>query len=410
MPASTVLLLGSDPDAREEVRAILAGAGYAVTEVETTAEANARASEYGVLVVDLVPDEGGAAQFCRMIRENPALTKLPILAVAQADDVEERVRLFEAGADEVMARPFDPRELEARMVALGYTLAQPGGASSGPAPELLDDGAERRVIACFSPKGGTGVTTIAVNVAAALASDRPGKVAIFDLDMQFGQVVTYLIRKAVPKRTIAELAGDAEALDEADLMRSYATTVEPGLDVYAAPTSPAQAELVTRDAVGRLLRTARGAYEVVVIDAGSHLDDTTLDVFERADSVIIAVRPEMAALRAVHSLVEYLGEIGAIGSRTIYVANHLFSGEMVKLAAIEDVLGARVAVEIPYDPFTFLKAVNEGVPVVRAAPRSTAAESLAHLAAIALGEAPPAEQEAVGSKQRGLLPGLKFSR
>jgi len=213
------------------------------------------------------------------------------------------------------------------------------------------------------------------------------------------------------KRTIADLAADEPSLEDHDTVRSYATAVEPGLHVYAAPASPALAELVTPQVVDRVLKTARAMYEVVVIDAGSHLNEVSLNLLDAADTVIVPVRPEMAALKATLSLTTYLREIGALRPGTLYVANHMFSREMVKLRDIESVLGARVAVEIPNDPYDFLKAVNEGVPVVRAAPKSVAAQRLARLAVLALGtsrivERPPQEKKA----RRRLLPGLRLSR
>jgi pilus assembly protein CpaE len=407
LPKSTVLLFSPESAAREEVRAVLAGVGYPVTVVSDRAEALKVAANHQVLVVDLPASRDGAAEFCRAVRRNGGLALVPILAIAQADDVEERIELIEAGVDEVIARPFDPRELEARMVALELRLGQTGDAA--PEPVAAEEPrVERRLIACFGPKGGTGTTTIAVNVALALANHRPEAVALIDLDTQFGQAVTYL--DVSTKRTIGELAADDPALDDAELMRSYATRVEPGLHVYAAPASPALAELITPDVVARLLKTARATYEVVVIDAGSHLDEATLNVLDSADAVIVAIRPEMAALRAVLSLNAYLREIGALHQGTLYVANHLFAKEMVKLRDMEEVLGARISVEIPHDPYAFVKAVNEGVPIVRAAPRSVAAQRLGQLAALALGESRLAERPAPQRGRRRLLPGLRASR
>jgi pilus assembly protein CpaE len=407
LPKSTVLLFSPESAAREEVRAVLAGVGYPVTVVSDRGEALKVAANHQVLVVDLPASRDGAAEFCRAVRRNGGLALVPILAIAQADDVEERIELIEAGVDEVIARPFDPRELEARMVALELRLGQTGDAA--PEPVAAEEPrVERRLIVCFGPKGGTGTTTIAVNVALALANHRPEAVALIDLDTQFGQAVTYL--DVSTKRTIAELAADDPALDDAELMRSYATRVEPGLHVYAAPASPALAELITPDVVARLLKTARATYEVVVIDAGSHLDEATLNVLDSADAVIVAIRPEMAALRAVLSLNAYLREIGALHQGTLYVANHLFAKEMVKLRDMEEVLGARISVEIPHDPYAFVKAVNEGVPIVRAAPRSVAAQRLGQLAALALGESRLAERPTPQRGRRRLLPGLRASR
>jgi len=406
LPA-TVLLFSPDPTAREEVRTALAAAGYSVTATADGAEARARAVEHDILVADVTTMEGGTADFCRVIRADPALASLPVLAVADTDDVETRVGLIEAGADEIIARPFEARELEGRMLALELRANRASGVAT-PTATAASRPTLGRVIAVFGPKGGTGTTTIAVNLAMSLAQRRPDGVAIVDLDTQFGQVATHL--NVSGKRSLSDLAADEPALDEAESLRAYATVVEPGLHVYPAPQSPALAELITPEVVERLLRTARGTFDAVVIDAGSHLDETTLGALEAADVTIITVRPEMAALRAAAALSDYLREIGALGPGTIYVANHVATREMVKLRQMETVLGARVAAEIPPDPANFLQAVNVGVPVAVAAPRSVAAQRLDRLAAMVLGDAGSVERPQPPAQRRGLLAGLRRGR
>jgi pilus assembly protein CpaE len=409
---STVLLFSPDAAVREEVRAALAAAGYDVTATGEGAEAREKAGEHQLLVVDVTTMQSGTAEFTRVIRREAGLSEMPILAVADTDDIEERIALIEAGADEVIARPFDPRELEGRMLALELRLPRAAGDMAAPPPtDALREAEapEHRLIAVFGPKGGTGTTTIAVNVALALANQRPDGVALIDLDAQFGQVATYLLPN-VPKRTLAEIVQDDQALDDAETLRSYASRVEPGLHIYPAASSPALAELATQPKVERLLKTARESYEILVIDAGSHLDDRALGVLESADVVIVPVRPEMAALRAVVGLTGYLRDINALGPGTLFVVNHLVPREMVKLRDIESLLGARVAVEIPPDPYVFLKAVNEGVPVVRAAPKSVAAQRLARLAAMTLGESRIVESRAPQKKPGRRLLSLRGSR
>jgi pilus assembly protein CpaE len=403
LPA-TVLLFSPDPTAREDVRAALSAAGYLVTATGEGAEARARTAEHDILVVDVSTMEGGTADFCRVIRADPDLRALPVLAVAETDDIDTRIGLIEAGADEVIARPFDPRELEGRMLAL--ELRGNRGAAGTPqtaAPEAGE--AVGRVIAFFGPKGGTGTTTIAVNVALALASRRPEAVAIVDLATQFGQVATHL--NVAAKRSLSDLAADGPALDDAEQLRSYATVIEPGLHVYPAPSSPALAELITADVVQRMLRTARTAYDAVILDAGSHLDEASLGALEAADVVVITVRPEMAALRAAAALTDYLREAGALGPGTIYVVNHVAAHEMVRLRQMETALGARVAAEIPPDPPAFLQAVNVGVPVIIAAPRSVAAMRLDRLAVMVYGEPLGADRPRPRAARGGLFAGLR---
>ena len=138
---------------------------------------------------------------------------------------------------------------------------------------------------------------------------------------------------------------------------------------------------VTPEALGALLATASAAFQIVVIDAGSVLDPRSETVLSRATDVVIVVTPEFPALKAVHSLSEILGGLGNEMGETSYVLNEVFARELLRLSHIEEALGTRVALTIPYDAFAFLKSVNEGVPLVEGSPRSPAAEQFRRLGA-----------------------------
>ena len=178
---------------------------------------------------------------------------------------------------------------------------------------------------------------------------------------------------------------DESALREPELLRSYSTTHSSGLHVLAAPAQPEAAETVMPAHVDRILGTLFEAYEQIVVDAGSTLDERVLAVFERADTVVLPVYPEIAALNAMHALLEYLTETGALGSKALFVLNNAFAREILKPRDVESALGSRVALELPYDPFLYLKAVNEGIPIVIGAPRSSPAERLVRLSTMAFG-------------------------
>jgi hypothetical protein len=88
----------------------------------------------------------------------------------------------------------------------------------------------------------------------------------------------------------------------------------------------------------------------------------------------------------MHALLDYLNETGSIGLKSMFVLNYAFAREILKLRDVESALGSKVAFELPYDPFVYLKAVNEGIPVVIGAARSVPAERLVRLTASAFGE------------------------
>ncbi len=384
MPTSAILLLSSSAEGAASAAAILRGIGHDVTIVGDPGEAIRRAGDVALVAIDAVDPPHSALDVCAEIRRTPALAGVAVLCISQVDDVEERVRFLEAGADDVLARPFDPRELEARVDGLLIRF-QRSRDLAPTAGGVLPVVTRRHLIACASPKGGVGTTTIAVNIATALAERMPNDVAILDLDMSFGQVSTHLNVK--PKLTLSDLVADEGGMSEPDLLRTYAEKVESGLDVIAAPANPDLSRVVAVDHVERILATAPHAYKVLVVDVGASLDERALVV------------------KAFHGLLEYLAEDGAVPAKSTFVLNHLFARDMLTMRQIESAIAARVDAELPYDPGLYLKAVNEGVPIVRGAPSSGPARALTRLALQVAGlsaDAPVPE-----AKKSGLLGGLR---
>jgi pilus assembly protein CpaE len=302
-----------------------------------------------------------------------------------------------------MAKPFDARELEARVEALILRFQRSKDISV-----VSSDGItmtkQQRTVAVHSPRGGVGTTTIATNLAMVMARQKPDRVVIVDLHLQFGQVATHLNLDV--KQSIADVARDEAAMREPELLRTYATRHDSGLHVLAAPISPELAELVTSQHVDRILTTLLETYDFVVIDAGSWLDERTMTVFEHAETVIFPVCPEIGALKALHGLLDYLNEAGTVAAKSTFVLNNQFAREILRLRDVESALGTQVATELPYDPFLYLKAVNEGVPIVLGAPRSIPAERFEKLAAAAFGNERLTVPEAPAPKRTSRFGGL----
>ncbi|MEJ7748026.1 MAG: response regulator [Candidatus Limnocylindrales bacterium] len=387
MPASTIIIIEGDPGSVDSLGPLLTSAGYTVVRLADTEDALDKIVEHQLAVVDAGAEAPGGARsgldLCRAIRSTPAMGAVPILCVAAGPDVEERIKFLEAGADDVIARPFDPREVEARVEALLLRFQR----SKDMGPVISADGLTmaraRRTVAAYSPKGGVGTTTIATNVAIVAAQRRPERVVLVDLDLQFGGVATHL--NLDPRQTIADAVRDDAALREPELLRTYTTRHHSGLHVLASPTRPESAQGITPDHVAHIIGTLLEAFESVVIDAGSVLDERALSVFEAAETVILPVYPEISALKAVHGLLDYLNGAGTIGAKATLVLNNVFAREILKPRDIESALGTKISLDLPYDPFLYLKAVNEGVPIVMGAPRSPAAERLTRLSVMAFG-------------------------
>jgi pilus assembly protein CpaE len=383
LPDTRVLLLGDASS--DAIARVLAQHDRFLTRVEDPDEAVRIAPEHQIVVIDAVPGPRTVASVCRDLRAVPALAELPVLAISASDNVEERIRLLESGADDVMARPVDERELDARIEALDLRFRRSKELRPAAVVSSTRRGG-RRLIAVFSPKGGVGTTTVAVNLALAIAAREPDNVAIVDLAPVTGSVVTHL--NAEPRLTITDLARDPLAISDPEAAKTY-LHLEGHLLILAGSTGPAMAALVGRENVSTILDTVLSAIPTLVVDAGSHLDDRVLPILELADDIVVVVTPDFAALKSVHGFLEYVHEIGAQLSEPTIVLNEMYARQMLTPADIEGALGRKVTVRIPHDPVLYQRAVNEGSPVFKLAGSSAPARRIDELAAVLLGEDAP---------------------
>ena len=384
MTDTRILLFGASPS--ETLTKVLGKPGRALTQLTDADRLAAAAAEQDVVVIDVVPPPHSIVELCRQLRGSPDLGQLPILAITSVDDVEERIKLLEAGADDVMIRPLDERELDARVEALDLRSRR----SRELRPSTVVAATKRpgrRLIAVYSPKGGVGTTTVAVNLGLAVAVRDPEGAALVDLTPMGGHVATHLDLR--PRLTIADLLRDSQGLISPEILKStYLQRHERGLLVLAGSPAPSPADLMTGDDAERILEAVLTAVPTVVVDLGSHLDDRVLASLETADDVVLVVTPDFPALKSVHSFFEFLAETGKAPEPTV-VVNEVYALQTLTPADIENALGRRVAMRVPYDPLLYLRAANQGTPVFAGAPTSQPARRYDQLAGILLGEDAP---------------------
>ncbi|HUG48299.1 MAG TPA: AAA family ATPase [Candidatus Limnocylindria bacterium] len=386
--SARVLLLSVDGAAQPAIKEVLRDSGADVTVTEDPAVAKGQALDHQLLIVDAATDEdvGRLLQELRQATDAGGDARPRILAIVSSEDIEQRVALLERGADDVVVQPFDPRQLEAMVEALLLQAAPARQPTEGMAPVTPAHGGQPQgqVFVFAAAKGGVGSTTLAVNTALALAEGVKSGVALADLDFQRGQVATYL--DVQPRSTTVDLARDEQALADAQYLRQSAVQHASGLHVLAAPSRPDLGATLDHEHALSLLRALRAAFPIVVVDAGSVLDWRALALMEAADRAVITVTAEIPSLRLLHGALEVLsgGEVST--ERTLFVLNHIFPRQMVTAEQIQEHLGVKVGLEIPYDPELYLTAANEGQPIMNSAPRSPQAAAMRRLAAILRGE------------------------
>lgn len=239
-----------------------------------------------------------------------------------------------------------------------------------------DDARRAHVILVFGAKGGCGKTTLATNLAAALASLDVGRVCLMDMNLEFGDVA--LAIQADPVRTISDALGMQGELDS-DGVRSLVVNAGERLDLLLAPRSPADAEFISADLVGSVISNLAQTYAFVVIDSPPAFSDAVLKAFDLADAYVLLTTLDMLALRALKVTLETLDALGYPRSRWRVVLNRHDSHVGLTPEDIEQVIGTPIQVRLPSSK-DVPASLNSGVPIVRANPRHPFSRAVIQLA------------------------------
>ena len=231
-----------------------------------------------------------------------------------------------------------------------------------------------KVILVFSAKGGTGKTTLATNLAEALAAMNVGKVCLADYNMEFGDVAIAL--QVDPVRTISDALGMQGGLDRHGV-ESMVINARPNLDLLLAPTQPADAEYITAHLASEVLGLLSEIYDYVIVDSPPAFSDVILKCFDIADSYVLLTTLDMLALKNFKVTLDTLDALGYPRARWHVVLNRFDSHVgltaddmartigmpiMSKLPSSKDVpaslnRGVTLVAESPHHPFS--KAVQE---------------------------------------------------
>jgi pilus assembly protein CpaE len=229
-----------------------------------------------------------------------------------------------------------------------------------------------RVLTVFSPKGGTGKTAVATNLAAALAKREGCRTLLLDLDLQFGDAAISLGLE--PEKTIYDLVVAPGELDS-EKLAGYVTKHPCGLDILAAPLRPEDAELVTEGKVTALIEVARGSYDMIIVDTSPFFHGPMLATLDRTDELFVLCGLDVPTLKNVRLAMQTLELLAFPASRVRYVLNRVNANVGLKPREVEDALKVKISFELPSDQ-TVPLTVNRGTPAVLAEPRCDFSKAL----------------------------------
>ncbi|WP_294179706.1 AAA family ATPase [uncultured Schumannella sp.] len=249
------------------------------------------------------------------------------------------------------------------------------GALEPALPEPIAESARRAVVAVVAPKGGQGKTTMAINLATALAEVAPNSVVLVDADLQFGDIANSL--ELPVNRTVSEIV---ERLGDEMAIKTAIVRHPDGFFVIPAPVSPELADAVRPAQVSRLVQELAAIFRYVVIDTTPGLGENSLAVVEAATDLVLVSTLSVPSLRALHSELAVLASIELLPARRYIVLNQVDRVSGLTVSDAETILGASVEVTVPRSPAVVL-ASNRGRPLLRDDSRDAAAQAIRDLAA-----------------------------
>lgn len=255
-------------------------------------------------------------------------------------------------------------------------IASEKARQAGAAQASCNDGERGKVVTVFSAKGGVGKTAVATNLAVALSTQGHGRVALIDLDLEFGDVAIVLGIK--PRRTIFDAVQVFDRLD-GDMLEGFLEEHQSGLRVLIAPVRPEEAETIAAAHIAHMIELLRCRFDYVVVDTCPSFSEGVLAALDRSDEIYLVASTDVTAIKNARVAVQKLRQLGYDTGLVKVVLNRADNRLNMPTHEVEEAIGLPVAYRVPSD-IVVPRSQNKGVTVIQEAPRSDVAKSLISMA------------------------------
>ena len=398
-----LLIVDDIPETRENLKKLL----FFENDIEIVGDAGsgseaiemARRLQPDVILMDInMPDMDGITTIERISSELPHVQFIMMSVQGETDYLR---RSMLAGAREFLVKPFTAEELCSsirRVYALAErqrpaapptapVQAQDGAATVAPflspaSPEsaIESDGRRAKLICAFGSKGGVGTSTLLVNVAVALHSQQPNaRVAIVDGDLQFGDVGVLLNLETT--HSIVDLVPSVEEAD-AQFVESLMVTHTSGVKVLMAPSSPADADLVTSDVLKKVFALLRANFDYILVDTRTSLSEPVLSILDEADTILLVITTEIPAIKNAKVFFDVAEQLGYPESKVQLALNKYNPRDSIGVEAIQGSIRHPVLATVTEDIRLARNAVNQGIPFVSSHPRAQISQDIFRVASL----------------------------
>ena len=322
-----------------------------------------------VVIMDInMPDMDGITA-TEAIRRVIPYAQIIILSV-QSDSNYMR-RAMQAGAHDFLTKPPTVDELtsairragtlahEERVKAMASYPSQvigPGGVAMS-----IPSVSQGQIITIYSPKGGTGRTTIATNLAISLFSENTS-VILVDGNLQFGDVAVFLNEQG--KFSVNDLASRADELDSEVVDNVIVKHALSGIKILPAPFRPEHAESVTGDQFGKVLKFLRHMFSYVIVDTSSALTDITLSAIDASDIILLVTTQDIPAIKNSRLFLDLADVLGIDRRRILFIMNRYDKRIGITAEKVSDNFKHEIVATIPFEERVVVPSVNRGQPFI----------------------------------------------
>jgi pilus assembly protein CpaE len=342
-----------------------------------------------VVLMDInMPELDGIGATEAIMAQVPG-TQVIIMSVQSEQEYLRRAML--AGAREYLIKPPDTDELIRsirHVYKLGASAPRHAGGTVETAAQRADQG---KIVAVFSPKGGSGCTVVAANLAVALKQITNKRICLVDGNLVFGDVG--VVMNIVANKTIVDLASRVNDLD-GQLIGDVTVPHTSQVRVLLAPPDSQSGEAITPDQIRTILDALRSQFDYIVVDTQTAYDDRTLSILDVADRIITLMTLELPAIKNVKQFCELAGPLGYGDDKLMLVLNKADSRLGIRAESIEGQIRHKVSAQIGNAPYEMTLALNQGVPLVIDRRNHPIARDVMALAALTANALNPAQAEA----------------
>lgn len=324
-----------------------------------------RSCKPDVAVVFLEEQPGSGCVTLEEIKK--ARENLFAFAVSSERSAEVIIKAIRAGADELLSAVPSEEELLKALIRIAERRKT----------TKSDDEPSSQVVTVYSPNGGTGCTTLAINLATELRRVTNEEVVLVDLDLQGGASPVYLNFNAA--YTILDVCQAIDNLDPV-LMKGSLHSHESGVQVLAPPANIEDSEAVSPTDIEKIVEALRGLYPYVVIDTSSYLNEVNLVAIEQADTVFFVTDNMVPSVRATQRAFDTFDRLGISQDVFQLVLSKPVPKSDVSAKDMAEALNSEVAFSLPYDDTTAVVAANQGTPLRDINVKSPLAEAIGAVA------------------------------